>query len=202
MNNKKHEIMKHCLFAIFAPLLTLTIYSCGEDNYDVYAEEELPYEATEVYVDDALSFGLRNSDEYVNTEGVAYEKNDFFHVGSRDVMVECDPELSYSFDGIGDFFSFTFFGNDTGNAAAFGGFTTIIDGESVTALDQIYPQSCPTNEPIRVTYEKIENRLQGTIKGEFYTFSDSIVLPFDSCVNYVSLGVLEASFDVELIVCD
>jgi len=36
----------------------------------------------------------------------------------------------------------------------------------------------------------------------YHVGSKDVISPFDSCVNFVSVGILEASFDVELIECE
>jgi|GEM_PF-2391521 len=195
--------MKNLPIKLLLGTLILFVISCSDDNYDIYSEEELAEEPTEIFVDDALSFGLRNSSDLTNTAGIAYTNDEFYHVGSQDVDVVCENQgLSYSFDGLGDYFSFTFFGNDSGNAAAFGGFESIIDGEQVLLVDIIHPPHCPSEAPITVDYVEYDNRIRGTISGEFFRLNDTLITPFDTCVNYVSLGVLEASFDVELVVCN
>lgn len=190
---------------LFLALAIISLASCGEDNYDSYTEAELPNDPVEIIVDNELTISLRGNEVNSTISGIAYESNDFYHLGSADIDVTCtDFGLEYKGNGIllNEFFSVVFFGNETGVANAFGGFTFILDGEPVGVIDLIYPNHCPNDNPFTVQYEQYDDRIRGTLNGEFWTFADSLVIPFDSCVNYVSVGVVEATFDLELIKCD
>ena len=182
-------------------IVLMSITSCTDDNYDIYSESADDHTPTIIDVENSISFRLASSDE-TYTEGVAYKNGVAYHVGSKDVIVECTEGggLAYSFFE-GDFFTFLFVKNPTSNFVLTGGFTTEIDGEEVSVSSDLIPGLC-SDEPIEIEITEESDRLKGNISGEFYILADEIVSPFDSCVNFVSVGILEASFDVELIECE
>lgn len=181
--------------------IILASSSCTDDNYDLYDESADEHTPTVIEVENAITFRVGGGAS-TYTDGVAYRNNTTYHVGSEDVIIECvgDNGLSYSFFG-GDYFSFLFFKNGDTNFVPNAGFTTTIDGKELTVQSEIIPGICSA-EPIQLEVTEESDRLKGNISGEFYVLADSIVSPFDSCVNFISVGILEASFDVELIVCE
>lgn len=194
--------MKINLLTIALASLFIVLTSCGKDDYDIYTEQE-NHTPTTIEVSSALTYGLRQSDFITNTTGQGHKSSNVYHVGSKDMDVQCTAggAIEWNFDGLGEYFHFLFAVNDVDTIVLFYGFEAEIDGENVFANDALIPEECQ-NDRIRVEFEETEDRLFGTFKGEFFTFADEIVSPIDSCVNYRSLGFLEASFNVDLTICD
>lgn len=195
--------MKIYLLPIITVFMLLLLTSCSDDNFDLYTEEEV-HTPVEIDIENGLTYGLSQSSSTINTDGYGITGNGSYHIGSSRVVFECLPSGAFSFSNDnedGEFFSFFFFADDQDTTVVFGDFETIIDGERTTVLNSLVPQECSSG-PLTVDFDISEGRIFGKFTGEFYTFADEIVAPIDSCVNYRSLGILEAAFNVDLVVCD
>jgi len=195
--------MKIYLLPIITAFLLLSLASCSNDNYDEYTEE-VTHTPVEIEIDNGLTYGLSQSSSIINTDGYGIAGNNFYHIGSSRFEYNCLPSGAFSFSndsGEGEYFSFLFAVNGQDTNVIYGDFEAVIDGERTLVLNSFVPQEC-TSGPLTVDYQISEGRIFGKFTGEFYTFADEIVAPIDSCINYRSLGILDAAFNVELIVCD
>jgi len=195
------------LFLLFG-LLSLTV-ACDKEDLDETTFEEAPFEPTEIEIEDSFVYRVasepsQNSAAFAlrNSRGGQLGSN--YIVVSEDIDVDCTDSggFSYSFNG-GDLFAVHFYGDQNGAYIVNAAFDVVIDGETI-GVNNFYPipsPSCP-RPPIEVTYEDDGDRLTGTVKGEFFRLADVIVSPFDSCVNFISVGEISASFDVEITDCN
>jgi hypothetical protein len=192
-------------------LLTIAIallaIACEKDNINLTTSEELPPEPTIIEVESSLIYRVANSSTS-SLAASAYKipgsipSGASYYVASNDVTIECQDGTAFraSFDG-GELFSVLFYGDEFGANVIQADFETVVDGDTITVTNSFPTPNCP--RPIlSVDYEEEDGRLRGTVSGEFFRLADEIVAPFDSCVNFVSVGILDASFDVAIIPCD
>lgn len=200
--------MKSLITSSVLLLFICLFSSCSEENFEIIEDQEIPIAPVVIDIDNSVSYRLTNTSTVKNTGGRAYKypatlpNSANYFVASDDVSVVCEDNggFSSSFMG-GDLFQFLFYSDESGSYVLFGDFAADINGELVTASSAILPFDCP-KEPIVVDFSESNGRLQGTFTGEFFKLATDLVSPFDSCVNYVSLGILDASFDLELIDCN
>lgn len=199
--------MKTLSNIVFTSCLLLLLGSCSSDNYDLTTDEELGTGPIVVEVENLVSYRVADSPQS-NASAVAYKNpatlpnSATYIVASETVDVVCKEVGGFSTSFAGsDFFQFMFYSDNTSTYVILGDFSTEIDGETITASTSIVPPNCQ-GEGLSVEFTETADRLRGTFTGEFYKLSDNLVSPFDSCVNYVSLGILTAAFDVELIDCN
>lgn len=184
--------------------------ACDDDNINLTTTEETPFEPTVVEVENALNYLLTGSTNgtATSTAASAYKipvpvlEGAYYLVASDDVAVDCDSNGSFSasFDG-GELFYVAFYSDEQVTNVQYADFEAVVDGDTLTLSSVILPDDCPS-VPLEVSYEEADGRLTGTVTGEFFYFTSDWVLPFENCVNYISAGILEASFDVAIVDCN
>lgn len=193
--------MKNLTYLFSIVLLILT--SCSQDNIETTDINFLPEDPVIVNIENPLKYNLRATDPTI-TSGTAYENigetSTLYLVASDDVEVECPGGLASSFQAPGDFFHFMFINFNGGDQVIDARFNTVIDGNEIGVFNLNFID-CIT-ESIQVDYEIVNDRMVGTFTGEFFYFNDEFVEPFDSCVNFISAGILEASFNCPLVNCN
>lgn len=187
--------------------IALLALACEKDNINLTTTEELPQEPTIIEVENSLVYRIASS----NTSSIAASAYKIegsipsganYYVASDDVTVECQDGTSFrsSFDG-GELFALLFYGDEFGANVLQADFEMLVNGDTIVVSNSFPLGDCP-RPPLTVDYEEEDGRLRGTVSGEFFRLADEIVAPFDSCVNFVSVGILDASFDVAIIPCD
>ncbi|MEO1514571.1 MAG: hypothetical protein AAFV95_06150 [Bacteroidota bacterium] len=186
-------------------LLLALLVSCSKENIDTIELEPISTQPDTVLVPDALKY-VMPSGATTLLQGTAYKyvsatnNATLYMVASNEVDVECPGGLSASYQGPGNFFRFQFY-EFNGNYTVFdAGFNTEIDGTTKTLMDLKIPECQP--DPIEIEFEIVNDRMRGTFTGEFYYFAPILVEPLRDCVNYISSGIVEVSFDLPLRDCN
>jgi len=201
------SVMKYfSLFLLFGFLSV--IVSCDKEDLDDTSFEEVPFEPTEIEIEDSFIYRVaaepsQNSAAFAlkNSRGGQLGSN--YIVVSEDIDVDCSDNggFGYTFDG-GDLFAIHFYGDQNGSYIVSANFDVVVDGETFSVNNFLPLASWCPRTPIELTYEDTGDRLTGTVKGEFFRQADVLVTPFDSCVNFISVGEISASFDVEIVDCN
>jgi len=182
-------------------LSALFFFSCSKENIDEVELIQKENEPTIVELDNNISFRMSSSNNSELKEGSAYRStfaNTQYIVASEGVIVEC-PGSSTSYDGEGIFFNISWLVLPESNLVFNASFTTVIDGKQ-RYVDNRSPTECGEVD-LTVEFEEVDDRLIGTCTGSFY-YLDYQGEPFIDCKNWVYAGILEASFDVPLIICN
>jgi len=182
-------------------LSTLVLFSCSKENLNEVEVVEKGNEATIAELDNSILFSMSSAQTGELQEGYAY-RSTFDHVqyivASEGVTVEC-PGSSTSYEGDGIFFNISWVVLPDQNLVFNAGFSTMINGKQ-RFVDNRNPPECGDVD-ISVEYEEVGDRLIGTCTGTFY-YLDYQEEPLNDCKNWVYAGVLEASFDVPLVICN
>ncbi len=185
---------------------SLLATSCSKDDSDLLITRDLPASIDTVDVPDAISYQLLTAPGNTTLDGDAYVLNSnngaLYLLASRGVEVECPGDLSSTYRGNGDFFRFQFFvaGSDTTVFDA--NFNTVIGGVAQTVGSLIAPPGCPFEREFDINYTIANDRISGTITGEYQYVIDVKADPFFACENFASTGVVDVTFDLPLRNCN
>lgn len=190
--------MKHLLFFIFSILL---FSACSNDDFDVLTEEELPFEPKEVEIEDAISFRTGQSPTRI-TQGLGYKAEVGRLVASEAVEVECPGGLATRWEGEDYFLHIFFIKTDEGYFLIEARFDAEIDGQKKSVFLRV-PGECLEGIPETLTIEQDDDeRLAGRLSGEFFRINTDFVgeiTDTNRCDFFISVGELEASFDVPVV---
>jgi len=183
--------------------LLILLSACSADNIDQEHFNVIEEDPVLITIDNPLTFRLDEQDPTI-TSGTAYEfigqDANFYLVASDDVQVECPGGLATSFEGPGEFFRFFFFETNDITQVIDGNFNTVVNGAPKT-VTTLVPPNC-IQDFVQVDYTIEGDRMTGSFTGEYFYLNDEFVEPFDSCVNFISAGILTATFDCPLVNCN
>jgi hypothetical protein len=184
--------------------LALGATSCTKDDIDTTTAVELPEPIDTIVVADPIYYRVSSSSQQRVADGQAYSitngDNTFYVLASNNVSVECPGGLATSFDGGEDYFQFHFIQTPDNEIVFLSSFNSIVDSNTVTLFATV-PPTC-VGAPFEIDYQLINDRISGTITGEFFYINPVYVPPFENCDNFVSVGLVDVSFDLPLKDCN
>ena len=190
-----------------AALLVFGLFTaCTPEDIDIVVPRDLQVEVDTILVNDPIALRVPSTSTQRVSSGTAHytqsPESTVYLLASNNVTVVCESNssLTSAFDGGEDLFHFQFVEAAGSKFFSNAFFNMIVDGRRVTALS-VVPPNCITDVP-EITYVIDDDRITGTITGEFFYPNPIYVAPVTNCDNWISVGNVEVSFDLPLVNCN
>lgn len=181
---------------------SLAFASCTKESYETTNRLDLPPSIDTVVVENPISLRIANESATVLNGEARWGSNsannsELYVLTSESVTVECPGGMSTAYDGGETYFDIQFIVTPTASSVFLARLRTEINGVR-RDLDNLVPSAC-AGAPIDIEYEIVNGRISGTLSGEFFYINPIYTDPFSDCANFVSVGIVDVSFDLPLV---
>ncbi|MFK8054819.1 MAG: hypothetical protein AB8F78_01765 [Saprospiraceae bacterium] len=195
-------------FSLASTLLTfLFATSCSKESFDISDPVDLPAVVDTVFVEDPIAYTIQGTSQSSVSSGTAHYGTNgdrtAFVLTSDNVDVECPGGMATSFQGGEegeDYFQFHFFETNGIQFVSYATFNNALVDGNRRWVSWLTVPDCIGDRPV-IEYEIDGDRITGTVTAEFFYPNPVYVDPFENCDNWISIGVVDVSFDLPLVKC-